>query len=71
MTADSDSESSELLDMSKSEVSEEFENAQEFADALADAHVSELSHMSVDTSGKRERLSNLFLDMIKEDEIWE
>lgn len=76
MTDSSESKSRELLDMSKKEVSNKFDNAEDFAGALADSHITDLSKLSQQKETetfeeKREELESLFLNTIQKIEIWE
>lgn len=72
MTNNSSSNEKELLDMSTEEVSEAFDNADSFVEALVNSHISDLSQKGIEVSEeKRDTLESLFLDSVKEKEIWD
>lgn len=72
MTDNSISSREELLNMSTEEVSEAFDNAEAFADALVDSHRDDLLQRGIEVSEeKRDTLESLFLDIIEEKEIWD
>lgn len=72
MTDNSISSREELLNMSTEEVSEVFDNAEAFADALVDSHMDDLLQRGIEVSeDKRDTLESLFLDIIEEKEIWD